>query len=181
MNDSGSSVDSRATSGAAVKRVVIFGNAGSGKSTYAAYLASQLGLAHLDLDILVWEPGKIAMARSAASVDADLTRFLNYHERWVIEGCYTEWVELASRRCTELVFLNPGEAVCLSHCRARPWEPHKYVSPAEQDQKLDFLLGWVRAYYTRDESCSLRRHEQLFSAFAGAKRELTSEPDVAPQ
>jgi adenylate kinase family enzyme len=180
VNDSGSTVaNTYATSGVAVNRIVIFGNAGSGKSTYAGYLASQMGLAHLDLDTLVWEPREIAVARPAASVDADLTRFLNRHERWVIEGCYSEWVELASRRCTELIFLNPGESVCLSHCRSRPWEPHKYASPAEQNQMLEFLLGWVRGYYTRDESCSLRRHEQLFSAFGGPKRELTSEPDVA--
>jgi adenylate kinase family enzyme len=174
-------VNPRAREGVALKRIVVFGNAGSGKSTYAAYLASQLGLAHLDLDILVWEPGKIAVPRPTPSVDADLTRFLNSHERWVIEGCYSEWVELASRRCTELTFLNPGESVCLSHCRARPWEPHKYASASEQDQMLKFLLGWVREYYTRDESCSLRRHQQLFNAFAGSKRELTSEPDVGPQ
>jgi adenylate kinase family enzyme len=162
-----------------VERIVIFGNSGSGKSAYAAHLASQLALTHLDLDALVWEPGQVAVPCPPASVEAALTDFLNRHTRWVIEGCYTEWVELASRRCTELVFLNPGESVCLSHCRSRPWEPQKYASPAEQDRMLDFLLGWVRAYYTRDESCSLLRHVQLFREFAGAKRELTREPDLA--
>lgn len=160
-------------------RIVIFGNAGSGKSTYASHLASRLGLNHLDLDVLVWEPGKIALARPPSAVEADVTHFLDHNARWVIEGCYSEWVELASKRCTELLFLNPGESVCLAHCRARPWEPHKYVSPAAQDRMLDFLLGWVSAYYTRDDSCSLLRHEQLFQAFAGAKRELTSEPDLS--
>jgi adenylate kinase family enzyme len=163
-----------------VARIVVFGNAGSGKSTYAAYLARLQRLAHLDLDVLVWEPGQIAVLRPGPSVEADLTRFLDNNKRWVIEGCYSDWVELASRRCTELVFLNPGESVCLAHCRARPWEPHKYASPAEQERMLDFLLGWVRDYYTRDESCSLIRHEQLFRAFAGTKRELTAAPELPP-
>ena len=160
-------------------RIVVFGNAGSGKSTYAAHLASLQGLAHLDLDVLVWELGQIAVPRPDASVEGDLRRFTDDNTRWVIEGCYTEWVELASRRCTELVFLNPGESVCLAHCRARPWEPHKYASPAEQNRMLDFLLGWVREYYTRDESCSLMRHVQLFRAFTGTKRELTAAPELA--
>lgn len=156
-----------------MERIVVFGNAGSGKSTYAAHLAKVEGLAHLDLDSLVWEPRLVAVPRPTDAVERDLNRFLTSQTRWVVEGCYSEWVELASRHCTELVFLNPGEAVCLAHCRARPWEPHKYVSSVEQDKMLDFLLGWVRAYYTRDESCSSMRHQQLFRAFTGPKREVT--------
>jgi adenylate kinase family enzyme len=161
-----------------VERIVIFGNSGSGKSTYATHLARAGGCTHLDLDTLVWEPGRIAIPRSAQAVQLDLERFLATHERWVIEGCYSEWVDLASRYCTELVFLNPGEEVCLAHCRARPWEPHKYASRAEQDEKLGFLLAWVEAYYTRDESCSLLRHQQLFRAFGGAKRELNAAAEL---
>ena len=37
---------------------------------------------------------------------------------------------------------------------------------------LGFLLEWVAAYYTREDSCSLARHQQLFADFRGAKREL---------
>jgi adenylate kinase family enzyme len=157
-----------------VARLVLFGNAGSGKSTYATHLAKVEGLAHLDLDTIVWEGGQVAVQRPEAAIEVDLRRFLDAHSRWVIEGCYSEWVELASRDCTELVFMNPGEAVCLAHCRARPWEPHKFASPAEQDKMLNSLLDWVRRYYTREESCSLGRHQQLFSAFTGSKREVTT-------
>lgn len=159
-----------------MERTLIFGNAGSGKSTFAAHLSGAQGLAHLDLDTLVWEPRLVAVPRPSAAVEGDLVRFLAAETRWVIEGCYGEWIELASRHCTELVFLNPGEAICLAHCRSRPWEPHKYVSRAEQDKVLDFLLGWVRAYYTREDSCSLMRHQQLFEDFKGPKREVTVPP-----
>jgi adenylate kinase family enzyme len=157
-----------------VARMVLFGNAGSGKSTYALHLAKSQGLAHMDLDTIVWEPGKVAVPRAAKTVQEDVNRFVESHPRWVIEGCYSEWVELASGHCTELVFLNPGEEVCLAHCRARPWEPHKFASRAEQDKMLDFLLGWVRDYYTREDSCSLVSHQRLFRAFNGRKREITS-------
>jgi adenylate kinase family enzyme len=44
-------------------KVLVFGNSGSGKSTYARALAARKGLAHLDLDSIVWEPGKIAVQR----------------------------------------------------------------------------------------------------------------------
>ncbi|MGO8970613.1 MAG: hypothetical protein ACLQDQ_13720 [Myxococcaceae bacterium] len=132
----------------------------------------------MDLDNLVWEPGQVAVARPANHVKLDLQRFLETQARWVIEGCYSEWVEVASAWCTELVFLNPGEAVCLGHCRSRPWEPHKFASLEEQNKLLDFLLEWVRAYYTRNESCSLSRHQQLFRDFNGLKRELRFPPVI---
>jgi len=164
-------VRTRRTSG---PRVVVFGNAGSGKSTYANQLSREEGLVHLDLDTIVWEPGKVAIPRPTSVVHADLRRFLEEEERWVIEGCYSEWVEVASVRCTQLVFLNPGEAACMAHCRARPWEPRKYRTLEEQNRMLSFLLEWVRAYYTRDDSCSLARHRRVFEEFGGAKREFTT-------
>ncbi len=41
---------------------------------------------------------------------------------------------------------------------------------------LDFLIGWVRQYETRDDVYSLARHRALFDSFPGPKRELTSQP-----
>lgn len=37
-------------------RIVIFGNSGSGKSTYAKAQAARLGCPHLDLDTIAWLP-----------------------------------------------------------------------------------------------------------------------------
>jgi len=91
-------------------KVLVFGNSGSGKSTYARTLARQ----HLDLDSIVWEPGKIAVQRSLESVAASLKSFIDSHPAWVIEGCYGELVRAASVHCTLLVFLNPGIDACLA-------------------------------------------------------------------
>ena len=44
-------------------KVLVYGNSGAGKSTYARALAAQHGLAHLDLDSIVWEPEKIGVPR----------------------------------------------------------------------------------------------------------------------
>jgi cytidylate kinase len=53
-------------------KILVFGNSGSGKSTYAKSLVAQFGLAHLDLDAIVWEPGKIAVQREAKVIAASL-------------------------------------------------------------------------------------------------------------
>ncbi|GHA81616.1 AAA family ATPase [Cognatilysobacter bugurensis] len=154
-------------------RLVVFGNSGSGKSTLSRALASTHALAHLDLDSIVWEPGRIAVARAAEAVQADLQAFMDAHAAWVIEGCYGELVAIAAQRADELVFLNPGVEACLVHNRRRAWEPHKYASRAEQDSMFDALQAWVAAYATREDAWSLRAHRALFDAHAGCKIEQT--------
>jgi len=156
-------------------RVLLFGNAGAGKTRYAEHLARRHHLAHLDLDGIVWEPGQVAVLRPLARVTADLSRFLDANSRWVIEGCHGELVSLVAADCTELVFMNPGEAVCAANCRARPWESHKFQSKQAQDERLALLLDWVHGYYVRDDDWSLRRHRQLYDGHDGPRREVRAQ------
>jgi len=155
-------------------RIVIVGNSGSGKSTLARRLARQQGLAALDLDTVAWEPGKIAVPRPPAAAVANVQAFCRAHERWVVEGCYAGLAGAALAGAPTLVFLEPGVDACLANCSARPWEPHKYASREAQDEKLECLLAWVRAYYTRDDDYSLVSHRALFDAYAGPKQKLVS-------
>lgn len=157
-------------------RVVVFGNSGSGKSHYARGLARTHGLAHLDLDTLVWQPGQIAVRRPANEVERALRDFMRTTSAWVIEGCYGELVKLAATACTELVFLNPGLDTCLANNRRRPWEPHKYATPAQQDAMLDALQAWVAGYYTRSDDWSYAAHRRLYDAHDGPKRERLTPP-----
>jgi adenylate kinase family enzyme len=40
-------------------RILIYGNSGSGKTTMARAVAAELGLEHLDLDLIAWDaPGE---------------------------------------------------------------------------------------------------------------------------
>jgi hypothetical protein len=78
-----------------------------------------------------------------------------------------------------LLFLEPGVEACLANCSSRPWEPHKYESQQVQDQHLQFLLTWVREYYTRDGELSLAAHQALFDEYRGPKHKLTARVDPA--
>ncbi|HMF45539.1 MAG TPA: hypothetical protein VKE29_02595 [Candidatus Udaeobacter sp.] len=152
-------------------KVLVFGNSGSGKSTYAQSLATRESLAHLDLDSIVWEPRKIAVQRSSESMAASLKSFIDSHPAWVIEGCYGELVRAASTHCTLLVFLNPGIDACLAHNLKRPWEPHKYASLELQNRMLGQRQKWVAEYYQRQDAWSYRFHREIFDAFTGPKVE----------
>lgn len=153
-------------------RWVIFGNSGSGKSTLARQIAGRHGVPHLDLDSIAWGKTleRLPMEESLARLDA----FIADHAGWVIEGCYGSLIGRAAARCSRLVFLNPGVDACVANCRRRPWEPHKFASPAEQDAMLENLIEWVKTYESRDDEFGLAAHRRVFDAFAGEKIELNT-------
>ena len=154
-------------------RIAIIGNSGSGKSTLAAQFADTQGLPMLDLDTVVWEPGKIAVLREPQLALAQVRRFCTTQSHWVIEGCYAGLIRAALPHASLLLFLEPGVAACIANCHSRPWEPHKFKSPQEQNRHFDELLAWVRDYYRRDGDTSLREHQAVFDAFDGPKHKLT--------
>lgn len=161
-------------------RVALLGNSGSGKSTLARWLADRADAALLDLDTVAWEPDQVAVPRQPDVAKADVLAFCHTNSSWVIEGCYASLIGHVLTLSPRLVFLNPGVEACVANCRARPWEPHKYRSKQEQDEKLPLLISWVREYYTRDGDMSLVGHRECFAGFAGLKWELTRLPTFDP-
>ena len=159
-------------------RIAILGNSGSGKTTLAKWLSSRSCAAQLDLDSVAWVPGQIAVARPIEHALADVQSFCCSNDQWVVEGCYANLVNQALLFKPLLLFLNPGVEHCMANCQARPWEPHKYRSKQEQDQRLEYLLGWVREYYSRDGEMSLKAHRTCFDRYTGQKQELTDVPDL---
>jgi adenylate kinase family enzyme len=160
-------------------RIAIIGNAGSGKSTLASQLAIVHSLEALDLDTLAWEPGKIAVPRTPGVAAAEVRTFCGTHPRWVVEGCYSDLMGDVLDSSPTLLFMDPGVDACLANCRSRPWEPHKYASKEDQDSKLEFLLSWVKDYYTRQGALSLAAHRTLFDGYRGNKLRLTALVDRA--
>jgi uncharacterized protein (TIGR03067 family) len=149
------------------RRVVIYGNAGSGKTT----MARRLGLPILSLDAIAWTA--VGVRAPLADSLAALEEFMSAHSGWVIEGCYGDLVEAAAARCTELRFLNPGAAVCVANARNRPWEPSYCESPEQQQELLGPLIEFIHAYEHMAGECGLARHRAIFAAHAGPKREYT--------
>ena len=154
-------------------RVAIIGNSGSGKSTLAHELARAQDLAMLDLDTVAWEPDRIAVPRDRQQALAQVRAFGSRTSQWVVEGCYAGLTRAALPHASLLLFLEPGVQACIANCHSRPWEPHKFRSPQEQDRHFALLLDWVRTYYRRDGDASLREHQALFDAFDGPKHKLT--------
>lgn len=152
------------------RRIIIYGNAGSGKTT----MARGLGLPMLSLDHIAWAESAVRapMEESLAALDA----FIAQHAEWVIEGCYGDLIEHAAKHATELRFLNPGAETCITNARNRPWEPGYCESAEEQQRLLEPLIEFISLYETRDDEYGLVRHRAIFEAHTGPKREYDRLP-----
>ncbi len=155
------------------KKIVIFGNSASGKSSLAKKLAVQYQLAHLDLDTLAWLPAVSSTStpqRQDIDVSvAEMSTFMSQHNRWVIEGCYSDLLTHTIDKCSEVVFMNLPVALCIENAKNRPWESHKYQSKAAQDANLTMLIDWIAQYEQRSDTFSKPAHQKLFDGFTGKK------------
>lgn len=157
-----------------MKRIVIFGNSASGKSTLAKAFSSAENLPHLDLDSIAWMPSATPERKPIAESKREIDSFTNLHDEWVIEGCYADLLEIVLPASTEILFLNLPIETCIANAKKRPWEPHKYESKQAQDENLEMLIDWISQYAQRNDSFSKSAHERLFQSYNGKKRMYTS-------
>jgi adenylate kinase family enzyme len=99
-------------------RLAVVGTTGSGKTTLARRLARQLGVPHIELDALHWEPGWIEAPDDVFR--ERVTRALR-GPAWVVDGNYHAARDIVWPRATHLVWLDYPLAVILWRLTARTW------------------------------------------------------------
>jgi adenylate kinase family enzyme len=92
----------------------VVGTTGSGKTTVAAALAAAMGLRHIELDTLHWEPGW--QEAEAAVFETRLHAALAAAPHgWVVDGnCLTKADPITSTAADTLVFLDLPLGVVLA-------------------------------------------------------------------
>jgi adenylate kinase family enzyme len=99
-----------------VRRVVVVGTTGSGKTWLAHQLAVRLGVPHVELDALHWEPNwtgaqtSTLRARTARAVSGD---------GWVVDGNYGKLRDMIWPRAEVLVWLDYSLPVILRQLARR--------------------------------------------------------------
>ena len=82
----------------------MIGTAGSGKTTFARALAAKVGVQHIELDALFWQPG---WAMSSAEELRPKVEAALSHEGWVVDGNYsTRLGTLVLDRADQIVWLD---------------------------------------------------------------------------
>jgi adenylate kinase family enzyme len=98
------------------ERVAVIGLTGTGKTTFAAALAHKLGVPHVELDALHWEPNwvmaelDVFRARVERAVAGD---------RWVVDGNYSKVRDLVWSRADTVVWLDYSFALTFARLLRR--------------------------------------------------------------
>ncbi len=123
---------------------------------------------------MAWRPVSPPERESLEESTKHIDAFIAANDSWVIEGCYSDLIDLVLPASTEIIFLNLPVDQCQENARNRPWEPHKYESREAQDANLAMLLDWIAEYTQRDDTFSQTAHEALFNGYSGKRTVFTS-------
>jgi adenylate kinase family enzyme len=99
--------------------VAVVGVTGAGKTTLAAALAQRLGLPHIELDALFWDPNWTAAPRD---VFRARTAEALASGRWVADGNYSKVRDLIWPQARALVWLDYALPLVLWRLARRTWQ-----------------------------------------------------------
>lgn len=125
-----------------MKRVIIIGNSGAGKSTFARRLRDLTGLPLHYLDRIWHRPDKTTITRE--EFDARLKAILQ-EEQWIIDGGYTRTLELRLAACDTVIFLDYPLETCLAGVEARRNTVREDMPWIETEADPEFL-AWIRDF-----------------------------------
>jgi shikimate kinase len=118
------------------RRIAVVGVSGSGKTTLARQLAARLGLAHVELDALYWEPGWTPAQRA---VFRERAAQVFQGEAWVVDGNHPEVRDIIWSRADMAVWLDyslPLVMWRLTHRTFRRCASHEELWNGNQERSL---------------------------------------------
>jgi adenylate kinase family enzyme len=107
-----------------MRRVLVIGIPGAGKSTFARALAARTGLPLIHLDKEFWQPGWKATPRSQWRAR---TAELAAGERWIMDGNYAGTLDLRLPRADAVMSFDYPRLVCLRRAAWRAMTTYNQV------------------------------------------------------
>lgn len=129
-----------------MKRAIVIGCPGSGKSTFSRALRDLTGIPLIHLDALYWKPDRTTVTRE--EFDEKLNAAMN-NESWIIDGNFQRTLETRIERCDTVFFLDIPTDICLDGISSRKGQPRSDMPWVENEDEADSdLEDFVKAFET---------------------------------
>jgi adenylate kinase family enzyme len=141
-----------------MRRVLVIGSGGSGKTTLARRLGQSAGLPVVHLDARYWRPGWVAP--SPEEWEATVRQLLAA-DAWIMDGNYGGTLDLRLGACDTVVFLDLSRTLCLWRVlkrQVRWWGRSRPELPAGCPERFSWeFLRWIWTYPARRRPGILER------------------------
>lgn len=127
-----------------MKKVLVIGCAGSGKSVFSRSFAQKTGLPLYHLDNIWWQEDGATVERD--EFDRALAEILARDE-WIIDGNYQRTMEWRMTECDTVIFFDLSADECLDGIRARkgksrPDMPWRDAPENDDAEFVEFIRGY---------------------------------------
>ena len=129
-----------------MKKVIVIGCPGAGKSTFARSLQQKTGLPLFYLDMLNWNCDKTTVSKE---IFLDRLNSVLSENEWIIDGNYASTIKLRMSACDTVFFLDYAPEVCLSGIKERRGKPRPDMPWIETEDDEEFL-EFIKNYNTRN-------------------------------
>ena len=125
-----------------MKKVIVIGCPGGGKSTFSRALQKITELPLFHLDMLYWNSDKTTVDKAVFL--AKLSEILGRDE-WIIDGNYASTLNLRIEASDTVFFLDYPTEVCLSGVRERRGKPRSDMPWTEEGDDAEFI-AFINSY-----------------------------------
>ncbi len=125
-----------------MKKIIIIGCSGSGKSTFARKLSAKTNIPLYYLDMIWHKPDKTTLTER--EFDEQLSALLN-QETWIIDGNYQRTLEMRLKKCDTVFLLDIPTHICLEGAKSRIGKQRVDLPWLETEFEEDFQQ-WIYQY-----------------------------------